>query len=66
MTPERPSRPRRKDTESTAVLYQFTAVLLRPEDDPYNGVRIGRPERSPSLPPPDDDREAKPPTDPAG
>lgn len=66
MNPDQPRR-RRKETESTAVLIQFTAELLPPEADPYKGVRIGRPERSPSLPPDDEDRtEPKPPDDPTG
>jgi hypothetical protein len=66
MNPDQPRR-RRKETEAgDTILVQFTAELLPPEADPYNGVRIGRPERSPSLPPDDDRTEPKPPADPAG
>jgi hypothetical protein len=48
------------------VLVQFTSEFKPSVTDPH-GPRIGRPERSPSLPPDDENRtEPKPPTDPVG
>ena len=48
----------RYELDDGSVLHVFTAEWLPPEADPYKGVRIGRPARSPSLPP-----EDGPPTD---
>jgi len=56
MNPDQPRRRRKEAEAGDTILVQFTAELLPPEADPYNGVRIGRPERSPSLPPDDEDR----------
>jgi hypothetical protein len=66
MTPRR-KRPRNPHTVAhNTTLVQFTSEFKPPEGDPH-GPRIGRPERSPSLPPDDEERpEPKPPTEPAG
>ena len=52
MTPKDPGRRRRDDSDAgdTEVIV-LRPRLLTPEEDPYGGVRIGRPARSPSLPP---------------
>ena len=50
-----PDPPRASRASSDAILYQFTAELLPPGVDPSEGKRVGRPDRSSSLPPTGDE-----------
>ena len=50
-----------KPEDTGPILYEFTSEALPPGEAYPDRIRLGRPERSPSLPPPEDDSGPTPP-----